>query len=105
VDPLGFLSCFPLQQDAGIHDCDRCRRRRYSGERQYCRCVKHDGSRPKVKSRDETGRLLQALKDMNQSLVKIVGEVRTGTETIATASNEIASCNLDLSCLNAFGIQ
>jgi methyl-accepting chemotaxis protein len=61
--------------------------------------------RIEVKSRDETGRLLQALKDMNQSLVKIVGEVRTGAETIATASDEIASGNLDLSCPNAFGIQ
>ena len=48
-------------------------------------------------SRDETGQLLQALKAMNDSLVRIVGEVRGGTEAIATASNEIASGNLDLS--------
>ena len=50
-----------------------------------------------VKSTDETGRLLQAMKDMNDSLRKIVGEVRVGTDTIATASSEIASGNLDLS--------
>ncbi|RXZ32376.1 HAMP domain-containing protein [Oxalobacteraceae bacterium CAVE-383] len=46
---------------------------------------------------DETGMLLQALKHMNDSLVKIVGEVRNGTNTIATASGEIASGNMDLS--------
>jgi methyl-accepting chemotaxis protein len=50
-----------------------------------------------VNSTDETGRLLQALQDMNTSLVDIVGEVRRGTDAIATASNEIASGNLDLS--------
>ncbi len=50
-----------------------------------------------VDSRDETGRLLQALKDMNASLVKIVTQVRGGTDTIATASGEIAAGNLDLS--------
>ena len=50
-----------------------------------------------VTSRDETGRLLQALKDMNDSLVRIVSQVRTGTDNIATASGEIAAGNLDLS--------
>ncbi len=50
-----------------------------------------------VESTNETGKLLQALKDMNDSLVRIVGEVRTGTDTISTASNEIATGNLDLS--------
>ncbi|NMM05785.1 methyl-accepting chemotaxis protein [Polaromonas sp.] len=50
-----------------------------------------------VNSKDETGQLLQALKDMNASLVKIVGEVRQGTETIATASSQIAAGNMDLS--------
>ncbi len=54
-------------------------------------------SRIDVNSTDETGQLLQALKDMNGSLVRIVGEVRTGTETIATASSQIAAGNLDLS--------
>ncbi|CAN7695850.1 methyl-accepting chemotaxis protein [Pseudoduganella sp. LjRoot289] len=50
-----------------------------------------------VTSKDETGQLLQALKDMNDSLVNIVGQVRSGTDTIAAASNQIASGNLDLS--------
>ncbi|WP_137175672.1 methyl-accepting chemotaxis protein [Massilia sp. HP4] len=50
-----------------------------------------------VTSNDETGRLLQALKDMNDSLVKIVSQVRTGTDNIATASSQIAAGNLDLS--------
>jgi methyl-accepting chemotaxis protein len=51
----------------------------------------------KVESRDEAGQLMQALKNMNESLAKVVGEVRTGTETIATASGQIASGNQDLS--------
>ncbi|NHZ32296.1 methyl-accepting chemotaxis protein [Massilia rubra] len=46
---------------------------------------------------DETGRLMLALKDMNDSLANIVGQVRGGTDSIATASAEIASGNLDLS--------
>src|SRR5471030_1791558 len=50
-----------------------------------------------VTSKDETGQLLQALKEMNDSLAVIVGQVRTGTDTIATASGQIASGNLDLS--------
>ncbi len=50
-----------------------------------------------VEGRDETSELLQALKDMNESLSKTVGEVRTGTETITIASQEIASGNADLS--------
>ena len=54
-------------------------------------------SRIDVRSGDETGMLLQALKDMNASLVNIVGQVRQGTDTIATASGQIASGNLDLS--------
>ncbi|MBJ7313277.1 methyl-accepting chemotaxis protein [Rugamonas sp. CCM 8940] len=48
-------------------------------------------------SRDETGQLLTALGAMNSSLVGIVGEVRRGTDTIATASAEIARGNADLS--------
>ncbi|QRX83177.1 methyl-accepting chemotaxis protein [Glaciimonas sp. PAMC28666] len=50
-----------------------------------------------VNSHEETGQMLQALKTMNDNLVKIVGEVRTGTDAIATASGQIASGNLDLS--------
>jgi methyl-accepting chemotaxis protein len=48
-------------------------------------------------SKDETGQLMLSLKDMNDSLLRIVGEVRLGTDTIATASSQIASGNLDLS--------
>ncbi|WP_215409536.1 methyl-accepting chemotaxis protein [Janthinobacterium sp. JC611] len=48
-------------------------------------------------ARDETGQLLQALKDMNSSLLNIVSEVRTGTDSIATSSTEIAAGNQDLS--------
>ena len=48
-------------------------------------------------SKDETGQLLGALKDMNEALVRIVGEVRLGADTIATASSQIAAGNLDLS--------
>lgn len=50
-----------------------------------------------VTTSDETGLMMDALKNMNDSLMKIVGEVRAGTETIASASTEIASGNLDLS--------
>jgi methyl-accepting chemotaxis protein len=46
---------------------------------------------------DETGQLLQALKEMNDSLARTVGEVRSATEAISGASSEIASGNLDLS--------
>jgi methyl-accepting chemotaxis protein len=54
-------------------------------------------SRIEVTSNDETGQLLHALKDMNANLKTIVGQVRSGTDTIATASTEISSGNLDLS--------
>ncbi|CAL63197.1 Methyl-accepting chemotaxis protein [Herminiimonas arsenicoxydans] len=50
-----------------------------------------------VDSKDETGQLLQALKDMNDSLTASITQVRSGVDTIATASNQIASGNLDLS--------
>lgn len=50
-----------------------------------------------VESKDECGQLLAALKDMNDGLKKIVGEVRLGTDTMTIASNEIAAGNLDLS--------
>ncbi|MEO8837345.1 MAG: methyl-accepting chemotaxis protein, partial [Herbaspirillum sp.] len=50
-----------------------------------------------VRSGDETGKLMQALKNMNDNLIQIVGQVRQGTETITTASAEIAAGNMDLS--------
>ena len=48
-------------------------------------------------STDETGQLMESLRAMNDSLLHVVGQVRLGTDTIATASSEIASGNLDLS--------
>ncbi len=50
-----------------------------------------------IRTNDETGQLMAAMQDMNTSLADIVGQVRTGTETIAVASREIASGNADLS--------
>ncbi len=50
-----------------------------------------------VDTRNEFGQLLGALRDMNTSLAGIVGEVRGGSEVIATASSQIAAGNLDLS--------
>jgi methyl-accepting chemotaxis protein len=50
-----------------------------------------------VSSLDETGRLMLALKAMNDSLSTIVGQVRDGTENIAASSAQIAAGNQDLS--------
>jgi len=46
---------------------------------------------------DETGQLMQALREMNDSLLKIVGQVRHGADSMATASSQIAAGNQDLS--------
>ncbi len=54
-------------------------------------------SQVRVEGKDETSELLQALKDMNDSLVRTVSQVRGSTETITQASQEIASGNADLS--------
>ena len=48
-------------------------------------------------SKDEVGQLMTAMGEMSENLVRIVSEVRSGTETINTASGEIAAGNLDLS--------
>jgi methyl-accepting chemotaxis protein len=50
-----------------------------------------------IRTRDEISPLSAALKDMNTSLISIVSEVRKGTDSIGTASAEIAAGNLDLS--------
>ena len=50
-----------------------------------------------VNGSDETAQLMQALHDMTASLDGIVGQVRLGTDSIATASSQIASGNQDLS--------
>ncbi|WP_066269952.1 methyl-accepting chemotaxis protein [Hydrogenophaga palleronii] len=54
-------------------------------------------SRIEVTSQDETGQLLNALKTMNASLLDIVNNVRSSSESIATGSTQIAIGNNDLS--------
>jgi len=48
-------------------------------------------------ARDETGDLLRALAGMNDSLVRIVGQVRASSDSIATGSAQISSGSADLS--------
>jgi methyl-accepting chemotaxis protein len=56
-----------------------------------------DLSQPvKVKAKDNTS-LLYAMKTMQESLLGIVTKVRMGTDTITSATNEMAAGNLDLS--------
>ena len=50
-----------------------------------------------VRSTDETGALMQSLKDMNDSLISTIKQLRQGSDTIAVAAREIASGNADLS--------
>ncbi|CAG9167390.1 methyl-accepting chemotaxis protein [Cupriavidus respiraculi] len=50
-----------------------------------------------VDSKDETGQLLDALSDMNSNILRIVTQVRTGTDAIATGTSQIAVGNTDLS--------
>ena len=47
--------------------------------------------------KSETARLMMSLKQMNDNLKRIVGEVRTSVDTIGSAANDIASGNTDLS--------
>jgi len=49
-----------------------------------------------VRNGDQSS-LIFEMKNMRDSLVNIVAQVRSGTDTIATASSEIATGNLDLS--------
>ncbi|MGO4814346.1 methyl-accepting chemotaxis protein [Cupriavidus sp. 2MCAB6] len=48
-------------------------------------------------SRNEVGRMMQALVAMQESLSNIVAQVRGGTDSIASATQQIATGNLDLS--------
>jgi methyl-accepting chemotaxis protein len=50
-----------------------------------------------VTATDETGKLLLALKAMNESLVRVVGQVRAASDTISSSSTHIAQGNSDLS--------
>ena len=54
-------------------------------------------SRIENESRDEIGQLLAAMKAMQESLSKVVNNVREGSESVATASAQIAQGNNDLS--------
>jgi methyl-accepting chemotaxis protein len=51
----------------------------------------------RIDSKDEIGQLLNALKTMNGNLSGIVGQVRQGSEAVASASTQIAQGNQDLS--------
>jgi aerotaxis receptor len=46
---------------------------------------------------DDTGQLLQALRQMNVNLLAVVGDVRANAVSIATGSQQIAAGNMDLS--------
>jgi len=46
---------------------------------------------------DEMGQLIRALREMNDSLINIVGQVRQGAETISVGTKQIASGNMELS--------
>jgi methyl-accepting chemotaxis protein len=54
-------------------------------------------SRIRADGADETAALSRALRDMNESLKRIVTGVRSGTDLVGTASREIAQGNADLS--------
>ncbi len=49
------------------------------------------------RSNDETGILIRSIKKMNETLNRLVSEVRVSSDTIALSSSEIANANLDLS--------
>jgi methyl-accepting chemotaxis protein len=51
----------------------------------------------RAETKDETGQMMQALHDMNASLLRIVGQVRASSDEICRACDEIATGNLDLS--------
>jgi methyl-accepting chemotaxis protein len=50
-----------------------------------------------ISGKNEISRVVASLKTMNDGLVSIVSELRSGTDAIATASAEISAGNLDLS--------
>ena len=55
------------------------------------------GNEIAITSRDEFGRLLQAMKDMDGKLSEIVGSVRNGADEVGSAARQISSGNDDLS--------
>jgi len=54
-------------------------------------------ARIEVTRGDETGRLLQSMRSMQESLARVVTIVRSGSEHVSAASGEIAQGNHDLS--------
>jgi len=48
-------------------------------------------------SNDEVGKLLQAMQGMQEALVRVVSQVRNGSDSVSNASAEIAQGNNDLS--------
>ncbi len=59
--------------------------------------LRHDIDSSALGGRDETGRLLDAMQQMTAGLRGLVNQVHQGADSIAGASGEIASGNLDLS--------
>lgn len=53
--------------------------------------------RIEVETNDEAGQMVQALKEMNDSLSNIVSEVRLNADNITTAAQQISAGNSDLS--------
>ncbi len=54
-------------------------------------------TRIEVRSSNETGKLLQAMQHMNDSLMTMISQVQSGARALGQASAEIAEGNLDLS--------
>jgi methyl-accepting chemotaxis protein len=50
-----------------------------------------------IETSDETGQLLHAMKDMNDALVRIVGEANNAAEAVASASEELSATAQSLS--------
>jgi methyl-accepting chemotaxis protein-1 (serine sensor receptor) len=50
-----------------------------------------------ARGRDEVAEMMRALATMSESLVRVIGQVRTSIDSIGTASAQIASGNQDLS--------
>jgi methyl-accepting chemotaxis protein len=54
-------------------------------------------TKAQITTKDECGQLLQSMQEMNDSLVRIVNQVRGGTDLMAAATHEIADGNMELS--------
>jgi methyl-accepting chemotaxis protein len=54
-------------------------------------------SQIRVQSKDEIGDLLAALRQMNENLARVVGDVRRSVESVSVAATQIAEGNQDLS--------